>query len=352
MTALATRSIPDFLKKRDASIHAVLIHGEDGGLVRERSDLLARQVVADLNDPFNFIELSPAELKEEPGRLADECVALSFAGGERVIRVRGQDAGVLASCKILVDGLSSGTVKPNALVLVEAGSLKKTAALRKLFEASKQAAAMPCYEDNPQDIRAMAAEMLGAEEIEISDDAMGLLMETLGEDRGISRAELEKLILYAGPKAVRGGAPARITPEDVRNLLSASGEDNSMALAGLAADGAIPQVAEGLHRAATAGVNPVTILIFMQRHFNRLAAARGFIDDGMAAGAAMKKLRPPVFYAEEAQFSRQLKHWTRARLDRAVTMLLDADFAVKTTGLPQSEIVERTALRLAALGRR
>ena len=118
MTALKGRAIKSFLAARDKDIAAVLIYGPDSGLARERALLIAGRVVEDLKDPFNALELSDADLKEEPGRLADEIAALSFAGGERVIRLRTSGEGAVKAVQTLLDGLDSGHLKPNGMVIV------------------------------------------------------------------------------------------------------------------------------------------------------------------------------------------------------------------------------------------
>ncbi|MGV6802057.1 MAG: DNA polymerase III subunit delta [bacterium] len=353
MVALKPHLAASFLKKRDPAIHAILIYGADAGLVRERSDLLARQVVADLNDPFNFTELTSEALKEQPGRLADEASALSFAGGLRVVRVQGGDAAVLASTKILLGGFENETIKPNALILIEAGNLKKTAALRKLFEAHKAAAALPCYDQSPQDVKEMITQALQQEDLQIEEAALGALLQLLGTDRGIGRSELNKLILYKGPKAVReAAADPMITLEDITACLTDNQEHTIFEIANIVALGRVKELSAALKSAVASGVNPVTILIFLQRLFNRLYTAQGFMADGLPADTAMKKLRPPVFYNEQGMFKQLLRKWNKPRLEMAIKLLLEADFQAKTTGLPQLELVERTALRLAVIAAR
>ena len=78
MAALKGKAIDAFIARRDLNVAAVLVYGPDAGLVKERGDALARSVTPDFKDPFNYIELTDADLKGEPGRLADEATALSF----------------------------------------------------------------------------------------------------------------------------------------------------------------------------------------------------------------------------------------------------------------------------------
>ncbi len=120
--------------------------------VQERAEKLLKSVVPDLTDPFNVSDLSETVLLADPARLSDEAAAISMMGGRRVVR----GARVLAMTwprlfESLLDDpvLNSGGA---ALVVVEAGDLAKTGALRKLFDGHKTAAALQCYPDSVRDL--------------------------------------------------------------------------------------------------------------------------------------------------------------------------------------------------------
>ena len=85
---VAPRDLGRFLKTAEASVAAVLFYGPDQGLVRERAIELITRLAGDVRDPFRVAELTPAQLKEDPVRLADEAAALSLTGGRRVLRLR------------------------------------------------------------------------------------------------------------------------------------------------------------------------------------------------------------------------------------------------------------------------
>ncbi|PQA88181.1 DNA polymerase III subunit delta [Hyphococcus luteus] len=351
MVALKGRAIKSFLAARDKDIAAVLIYGPDSGLARERALHLAGRVVEDLKDPFNALELSDADLKDEPGRLADEITALSFAGGERAIRLRTSGEAAVKAVQTLLEGLDSGHLKPNGVVIIEAGELSPRSGLRKAFEKAKRGAALPCYADGPADVRAMAQEAAAGEDLRFDQDALDLLVAILGEDHGLSRAEIDKLILYKGPSALRSG-PATISLEDIKASLVDGLGDAMDDTANAAADGAPKRLAAALYKAAAAGASPIGLLRALQRQFARLKTAQDFMDSGESASSAMKKLRPPVFFAEERAFENRLYKWRGAKLEKALRMLIDAELDAKSTGAPQREIVERAALRLAVMGAR
>lgn len=348
MTALKGKAIDAFIAKRDPKIAAILVYGPDLGLVRERADAIARQICPDFKDPFNYLELADADVKSDPARLADEAAALSMMGGERIVRIRTSGEAATPAARLVVEGLEGGHLKPTGLVLIEAGDLAKSSGLRKLFEGSKAVIALPCYADAPADVRAVAVDAARREDLRFDSEALDLLVLLLGEDRGVSRAEIDKLILFKGPKSVRDGA-ATITLEDVRAVLVDTISDAAGEAAGAAADGARERLARALHRSATSGASPIATVRALQREFIRLRTASAAMAEGAGAEAAMARLRPPVFFMEKRAFEARLRRWPLAKLDAALDLLLEAELGAKSTGLPDQEIVERAALRIAAM---
>ena len=81
--------------------------------------------------------------------------------------------------------------------MIEAGDLKRNAALRTVCERAKGAVAIPCYADGERDIGRLIDEELRAAALTMSPDARAALIPLLGGDRRASRAELRKLMLYA-----------------------------------------------------------------------------------------------------------------------------------------------------------
>ena len=151
--------------------------------------------MSDLTDAFRISELDDAALTADPARLADEAAAISMMGGRRVVRVRGAGN---ALAKVFESFLADP--RGDALVVVEAGDLDKSSALRKIFEGADNAAAIPCYADTPRDLDEVVRRTMKAEGLAIAGDAVEDAVARLGSDRGITRRELEKLALYAQDK--------------------------------------------------------------------------------------------------------------------------------------------------------
>lgn len=351
MSALKGKAIEAFVKKRDPAIALILIYGPDLGLVKERADRLAKTVVDDFKDPFAYVEFTDPDLKGDPTTLADEAVALSFAGGQRLVRLRTVGDASSKAIKLLLEGIESATLTPNALTIIEAGDLTKRSGVRKMVEAARHCVALPCYSDTEQSIKMLAQEMAATEGLRFDPDALALAVSLLGEDRGITRSELDKLMIFVGPRKTHDNA-ALITIGDVRAVLIDTLSDTIDEITGAVADGASGQLASALHKSASAGTGTIGVLMGLQRYFMRLRVAQALIANGSSPSDAMKRLRPPVFFMEQRPFESRLRKWPLSRIDTALAMLLDAEIAAKTTGTPQSELIERTALRLAAMAGR
>ena len=324
-----------FLRRPDPEIRAVLLYGPDAGLVRERAEALARTVCPDLRDPFRVADLAAATLAADPARLADEAAQISLMGGRRVVRVR--DAGDAVAAlfgRFLAQPLG------DALVVVEAGDLPGRSALRRAFDDAPAAAAIGCYPDGARDLAMMIRDACAEHRIAISRDASDFLVEHLGGDRLLTRAELEKLTLYAAD----GGA---IELDDARAVVA----DTAL----LSLDDAILAAAEGdaaaldraLARVFQEGGSPVTVIRALLRHLQRLHLLAARIAGGVPTDEAIRAARPPIFFKEQDSWRRQLRRWSETRLRVALDRVAEAEFRMKLTGLPAETICREAMFALA-----
>jgi DNA polymerase-3 subunit delta len=326
-----------FVASPPGTLTAALFYGPDQGMVRERAGRLAKHVVPDLNDPFRVAELDEAALDSDPARLWDEAAALSMIGGRRVVRVRGVGNGLAKDFERFLSD-----PKGDALIVVEAGELTKSAALRRVFEEADNAAAIACYPDNERDLEEVVRSALKAFGLGIEPDALDYAVSRLGSDRGVTRSELEKLALYAMDEKM-------VTQAHVAAVMGDESELRMDETFDAAGEGNYASLDVSLSRLWAAGTSPVGVLRQAMTHFQRLLLVRAESDDGNDVKAAMRKLRPPVHFAREASFRGQISRWTAARLEDALTHLYEAEALVKTTAVPAEAACGRALLSVAAL---
>ncbi|MBB4265982.1 DNA polymerase III subunit delta [Roseospira visakhapatnamensis] len=328
-----------FVKAPDPKVRAVLVYGPDRGLARERLDALTRTVVDDIGDPFRVADLTPASLKDDPARLADETAAQSLMGGRRVVRLLDAGDGQAPAIQAVLDD-SPG----EALVLALAGELRPSSALRKLFEGSPAAAALACYADEGMTLEQVVRDTLRAHGMTVGHDALAYLLEHLGGDRLLTRAELIKLATYKGD-------PGEITLADaaacVGDTAALGLDDLSLAVA----DGDDTRTQRVLDRLLREGTGPIPVLRAVVRHFTRLHQAAGAVARGASPDQAVGALRPPVIFKHADRLKAQVRRWDSARVGQALTLLLEAEGDCKSSGPPPEVVCSRTLMRLARAAR-
>jgi DNA polymerase-3 subunit delta len=328
-----------FVARPPRDLSAVLVFGPDQGLVRERAETLMKSVVPDLSDPFRVSDLDDQLLVSDGARLFDEAAAIPMLGGRRVVRVRGAGNTLAKLFESFLEDHAG-----DALVVVEGGDLAKGTGLRRIFEEDEKAHAVACYPDTAESLFDVVRSALKAEGLAIEPDALDDAVSRLGSDRGITRRELEKLVLYA-----RGGKS--VTLADVRAVMGDEAEVRIEEACDAAASGDLPKLDLALERLWSADTSPVAVVRLAMNHFQRLALVRTYADRGESADAAIKRLRPPVIFLRIASLKAQLHRWNESRIGDALDLLLETEALCKTTAVPAEAVCSRALFNIAAMVR-
>ena len=340
MTSLSNREIDPFVARPDAR-PLVLVYGPDNGLVSERVEALVRASVDDPNDPFALVRLDGDDLASDPARLVDEATTIPLFGGRRAIRIRAGNRNFVPA----VEAVLGASVK-DCRIVIEAGDLKRGAALRNACERAKNAVAIPCYADGERDLARLVDDELRAAGLAIAPDARATLIPLLGGDRRASRAEVAKLALYA-----RGAE--RIEVDDV---LAVVADASALALDSLidaAFAGRTAEVEKEFTKATTAGTSPSATVGAALRQVERLHQIRLMIESsGISVSDAVEQVQPPIHFRRKPLIEGALKSWTAARLARAMTALGEASLEARRTPALAEAIAQRAMLQIATAARR
>jgi len=334
MVALKTGDIDSFVTKPDAARAVVLVFGPDAGLVSERVDAIVKTSVDDINDPFALVRLDGDTLASDPARLIDEATTVPLFGGRRAIRVRAGSRNIVPAVEAVL-----GVRLSDCRVVIEAGDLKRGAALRNLVERAKNAVAIPCYADAARDLARLIDEELRAADLTIAPDAREALAPLLGGDRRASRAELRKLTLYAHGKE-------RIELDDVMAVVADASALGLETLVDAAFAGRVVDVEKEFAKAAVAGTSPVAIVGTALRQIERLHQLRLDVESGTSASAVVES-QHAIHFRRKPLVEAALKSWTSDRLVKAMTMLGEASLEARLQS-DLSEAIARRALTTIA----
>lgn len=306
MVAVKNSDADRFIGRPPPNISIYLVFGTDAGLVAERANKIVAQSVDDVKDPFQFLRLSGDDLAADPLRLADEANTIPMFGGRRAIAIDAQGKGFIAALEPVLS-------KPplDCTIIIEAGALKRDAPLRKICEGDPRAAAIECYPDSTKDIGQLIETELRADNLAIDPDAKKLLVSLLGEDRLTTRAEIQKLALYA-----RGAGT--VTEDHVAAIVA---DASSLAL-NAAIDGAfegdLAAVEKTAERVFSEGGDYNALLGAALRYATTLHRARLDAESGRGGTGSGFGGRRNV------AFEKHVRAWSSERLARTITALNQA----------------------------
>ena len=308
MTALKASEVERYLKRPDLNEGIFLAYGPDSGLVREAAQRLVRHFGGTDPGAMNLVTLDAGELDADPARLAIEAMTPSLFGDRRVIRVRG--AG-----KAIVPILSGLLEEPTGAVLVlEAGNLLPRDPLRGLIEASRNGRTLPCYPDTDDSLNRLIADWLVEAGIRADPDVIPALRDSLGNDREITRRELEKLALFAEESRV-------LTRVDVLTLCADNAALAIDEVLDAAATGHAARLEAALARALAAAVNPQQLLVMALGHFAQLRRWRADVDSGRTVREVLDSARPRPHFARRSGLEQQVRTWSDPALATAIERL-------------------------------
>ncbi|PBB31355.1 DNA polymerase III subunit delta [Mesorhizobium sp. M1A.F.Ca.IN.020.03.2.1] len=326
--------VDSWLARPDPAMAIVLLYGPDRGLVAERAKTFALKTGLPLDDPFSVVKLDGAEVDRDEGRLLDEARTVPMFSDRRLLWVRNA-----SGQKALADDIKALTAEPapDALILIEAGDLKKGAGLRAIVEAAGNAIALPCYADEARDLDTVIDDELRKAGMSMTLDARQALRRNLGGDRLASRGEIDKLVLYAHGKK-------EIDLDDVNGL---SGD-----VSGASFDGAVDAMLDGkvgdfdiaFTRHCASGGHPFLVLSSAMRQLQAIQVMRGQMESGgRNAASVVAGARPPVFFSRRKLVEKTLERWNSEALGRALNRLQTA--VLQTRKRPDlSEALARQAL--------
>jgi len=336
VTALKAHEVERFVRRPDLEAGILLVYGPDSGLVRETAQRLVRHYAGTGSDGMGLVTLDGAELDGDPGRLLVEAGTSSLFGERRVVRVRNAGKG-------LAPPLAALAADPlDAIVVVEAGNLAPRDALRALVEASKVGRALPCYADSDETILKLIAETFAGAGIAAGPEVAATLRDQLGNDREVTRRELEKLVLFADQNKV-------LTRDDVLTLCA----DNAALVLDEVADaigtGHAQKLDAALGRALAAAINPQQLLAAVMSHFTQLRRWRTDVEAGRTPRDVLDAARPRPHFSRRAALEQQLRLWSDAALARATDRLHAATGESRRTYARAETIMRRVFLALAQM---
>lgn len=276
----------------------------------------ADRIVELLDDPGERIEMSGAALRKDPVLLGDEARSGSLFGDARHIYVRASGDEALDAIGNLL--LGTGEACPVLIVATSATDKSRTA---KLLEKRDDALVAMFWPPDLASVTASVRGMADAAGLRLNGDLAERIARAAGLDVRLAQSEVDKLALYldASPAAPRNADAAALDA-----IGAATEEDGFMPLVNAVLAGETRKIPAELHRLRELSLNPVGVLLAIERRAAQLAqiAAKIGPRGNVAAALEAEKRARRIFWKDERDIAAQLKHWRGRELDRLVAKLV------------------------------
>lgn len=300
----------------------ILVYGPDEGGVRETVKTVTGRYLGADYDPLQYVDILDTQLSGQLGLMGDEAAAMPMFGDTKLVHITGGGGGAAEASRLYLAGLS----EPGraSLVVISAGNLKPSSPLRKLVEKDGQAMALPCYALEGRDITRLARSFLEKEHYRIDAQALDMLTGRLATDRGIIQRELERLVLFKGPRQ-KGDGPGMITADDIDAGLGDQTQAGFDKLIDNVALGRLDAADRALARLADAGTPAAIALAPVRLHFQTLHLALGLMEKGTPQNQALGAFKPPLHFRRKPLVEEQMRLWSSRKVARALSILNEAE---------------------------
>jgi len=327
---VSTQRIAAIARQWPDGLRLLLLHGYDPSASMDHATRICRGLV-ETDNPAGLERLTGDQIAADPQALVAAAGSMSMFGGQTIIRVDNVTDKAAPALALLLDGPAG-----NPVIAVAEG-LKKSSPLLALA-GQTGVLAIESKEARPGDLSAFASEF----GLTLDREAAAALFEACTGERSLLRRELEKMALYLdaspdAPKRLDGATVAAvgagIEPFDQNALISAVLAGRSEAAAAMVAG-----LPDGLG---------IMVLRVLGGRLAALAEMRAAMDKGARPETVIDAARPPVFWKEKPVFVAALRRFSTAALATALSDVLAAEQAVKSSGSLGELEVHALVLRLA-----
>lgn len=316
---------------------SILVYGNDYGLVKEIEKKIISYLLPTADgsiDEMAVKQMQPEDIKDDPSILLDEISSVSFFADKKLTRIADAPDSIFQT----IEEALPETSLENFLLLT-AGELKPTSKLRKLYESSSDLLAVLCYKDDDVSIKSLLRGKLQQAGISADNDTIEFLASNLGEDRLITSSEIDKIITFVG-------SAKQLSFEEATQILADSSQITLTELAFALSARDSTKAEKSLARVFSQQIAAVAILRAVAWHFQRLLRVKVVVETSPNVDAAVKSLRPQVFFRQIPQFKMDVNRWNKRQLTDVLNLISQAELASKKGSIDEQIICRDTLLKL------
>tara|TARA_E500000178_G_scaffold253533_1_gene250059 strand:- start:683 stop:1675 length:993 start_codon:yes stop_codon:yes gene_type:complete len=291
---------------------SLLIFGNDRGLVKEKADLFLNSQKKSYNDKIEVFRLSPEDFSKKENLLYELAYQRPIFFKKTILHI---DLDIMKNIAEITSFLEKVNHKSSNFLVLEAGNLKSDSKILKLFKKTKYFGLIACYLDNYKALYSSIKSYSKELGLNISSENIQLLCSKLGNNRLITKKEIEKLALFADN-----------SPIGYSDILNGIGDNTTSKLDSLSDCLYIQNtyhINATLDKLIDDGINNIYIIRAIIKHLQLLFKLL------LSEKKDMKSVMPPIHFSRHENIQKQLLNVNLTQIVFAISRIDKLEEACK-----------------------
>ena len=316
----------------------ILIYGPNEGLVKDQIEKLIKNYLS--QDEYEEISFNGKDLDDDPGSLEAIIRSVSMFFKNKIVIADGiKDKHLSIIEEIVLKAPEQG------VLIIREGSLSKSSKIRKFFEEHKTCLSLPCYEDDSRSIMKNIEEFTRKNKFELNRDIKNYLLQSLSNDRMISKRELEKIEIFYK------NSNSKIKLEEIKILLNDSSSQNLNKMNEHVMFGNTSKSSKIINKLLSEGTSPISLVRSLINYLLRVQQTKIEMKKGNNFDSSIKILKPPVFWKDKDNFQKHCFKWPLRSIESSLNRLLETEITCKLNSKLANINCEKSILLIANNGR-
>jgi DNA polymerase-3 subunit delta len=272
-----------------------LFYGQNYGKVSHCVNLIKR--LNNVKKSFEVINIFSDEIKKEDlSRIFLESSSPNIFGSKTFLCFN------LSSEKISKEIISniSKAINKDLIVVLKCSQLGPRSLIRNFFENNNNSISVACYEETEREKKKFIDNLFKNEGVTVSESCIDELSSLLSNQRQEIKNELEKMII------LHKNAPEEKSIQNTFSYISDSlDKDDTKFIFSLVSKKRNGFV-KNFNKFTDYGSDNIRLITYLLEHFFKLLVIKIKISEGIEHHTAIKQLRPPIFFKNLPEFSKQV----------------------------------------------
>jgi DNA polymerase-3 subunit delta len=334
MVILRNKQAENFVKNPSNNPFVILLHGQDEGLISERTHALINFYVKNKNDPFSMTRINSKMLSDDADLLENEINTYGLIGDRKVVFI--DLSSELTSEQ--VDTIKNGNGDP--LIIIKAGELKSSSKIKILCDKDQNFISIPCYQLTSNDLSALLNSKLSERKLSMDSNTKQLIISSIGRNYLESLTEINKILdpFAEGHHISREHVEQSLVSSEnilINDLVDCVFEKNT-------------QLVSALYHSVLQTISSSQILIIINNHIMKLLELLNEKENsGLSNNDIISKSKPPIFFKRHPSLIRQLSIWKIEQIKKSLEFISDATVTTRHHAEIADEITERVLLKIS-----